>query len=115
MQSDLNKDISCIIMNRYHKHKRQEGLVRILHSETKEFPSSADLTLRCRPPTPMEGDELLGVNEDDGGENDEDEALRWGGGGRALEEGVVLRTIRGSVAPKRIRPMAANFHNFILE
>lgn len=97
------------------ENKRQEDLVRVLHSETKEFPPSADLILRCRPPTPMEGDELLGVNEDDGGENDEDEALWWGGGGRALEEGLVLRTIRGSVAPQRIRPMAANFHNFILE
>lgn len=87
----------------------------ILHSETKEFPPSADLTLRCRPPTPMEGDGLLVCNEDDGGGTDEDEALRWGGGGGALEEEVVLMTSRGSAAPQRIRPMAANFHNFILE
>ncbi len=87
----------------------------ILHSDTREFPPSADLALRCRPPATTVDNESLGVNEDDGGESDEDEAVRWGGGGGAREEGAVLRTSRGSAAPQRIRPMAANFHNFILE
>lgn len=87
----------------------------ILHSDTREFPPSADRIFLCRRPTATVDDELLGVNEDDGGESDEDEALRWGGGGGAREEGVVLKMSRRSAAPQRIRPMAANFHNFILE
>lgn len=114
MQSDVNKD-----RLRYKKppsqHKRTQGFVVILHSDMREFPPSADRTLRCRPPAATVVDELLGANEDDGGASDEDEALRWGGGGGAREEGAVLRTSRGSAAPQRIRPMAANFHNFILE
>ncbi len=114
MQSDVNND-----RLRYNEplsqHKRTQGLVIILHSDTRKFPPSADLALRCRPPATMVDDELLGVIEDDGGESDEDEALRWGGGGGAREEEVVLRMSRRSAAPQRNRPMTANFHNFILE
>lgn len=77
----------------------------LLHSETREFSPSADLVLRCRPPNSMEEDELVTVSDDDKDE----------GGGGALEEDVALRTSRRSAAPQRIRPMAANFHNFILE
>lgn len=78
----------------------------------REFPLSADLTLRCRPPVPTEDEELEDVDVDD-----EDEAVRWVGGGGALVEGVALKMRRESAAaaPQRIRPMAANFHNFILE
>lgn len=81
----------------------------------REFPLSADLTLRCRPPVPAENEEELEGVDEDGDDNDEDEALRWAGGGGALVEGVALKMSRESAAPQRIRPMAANFHNFILE
>lgn len=86
----------------------------LLHSEMREFPLSADLTLRCRPPLPAEDEKLDGLDKD-GDDSDEDEGLRWARGGGALVEGVALKMRRESAAPQRIRPMAANFHNFILE